>query len=218
VAPGQPRASGLAQKDRSAGVPTRSAFRKFALGCGWGQPRSIPSVFVQHESGQTIHLQSSDSRLTLGPATCLRFNAMKSLFAFALLFLAIASTHAASDADVTIIKAQKVVIEENVITIVAEAKTSITLIRDDYSPDYKGANWMGRPVARAQVKSDKAAFVIKKPNPGVEKAWQESLEAAKDLQEGREVGRIGYYAPDISIKGNLIVAVTGPGYLYARRK
>ena len=51
---------------------------------------------------------------------------MKLLLASALAFVALAiPVRAASDTDVTIIKVEKVVIEENAVTIVAEAKTSI---------------------------------------------------------------------------------------------
>jgi len=159
--------------------------------------------------------------MTTSVATCLKLNAMKSFRAsvLALVLLATASTHAASDADVTIIKAKKVVIEADMITVVAEAKTRITLIRDNHDPAYKGTAWMGRPVTHVHVKSDKATFIIKRPrHPGLEAAWQESLQAAKDLQEGKEVGRIGYYSPDISIKGNLIDSITGFGFLYPKGK
>jgi hypothetical protein len=91
---------------------------------------------------------------------------LASVFALLLAFLA-PSAHAASDADVTLIKVKKVVIEESVITIVvAEAKTRIT----------------------------------------------------KELQDGKEVGRIGYYAPDIVIKGNMIDSITGFGFLYSKGK
>ena len=140
------------------------------------------------------------------------------LFAFA------ASARAASDADVTLLKVKKVVIEESVITIVvAEAKTRITLIRDDYDPKYTGDNWHGMPVTRVQVISNKATFTVKRPTsaaPGgpLINAWQESLQAAKDLQEGKEVGRIGFYAPDIVIKGNMIDSITGSGFLYPKSK
>jgi hypothetical protein len=134
------------------------------------------------------------------------------------LLLATAPAHAASDADVTIIKAETVVIEEDVITIVAEAKTQITLIQDNFDPAYKGQAWMGRAAMRVQVKSDKATFIIKNPrDKGLEKAWQDSLKTAKALQEGKPVGRIGYYAPDITLKGNLIVSITGHGYFYQAR-
>jgi len=146
---------------------------------------------------------------------------MKSLLApaCALLVLTTPSLPAASDADVTIIKATKVVIEESVITIVAEAKTRITLIRDDHDPAYKGAQWHGQPVTLVHVKSDKATFTIQRPREAVlEEAWQESLKAAKDLQEGKEVGRIGFYAPDMVIKSNLLVSMTGHGFLYSKGK
>ncbi|MDB6117310.1 MAG: hypothetical protein JWO08_1091 [Verrucomicrobiaceae bacterium] len=136
----------------------------------------------------------------------------------AFLFFLAASAHAASDADVTIIKADTVVIEEDVITIVAEARTQITLINDNDRSTNKGPQWMGRSATRVEVKSDKATFRIKNPrDKGLEKAWQASLQAARDLKEGKKVGRIGYYSPDISIKGNLIVSITGNGYFYQNR-
>jgi len=151
---------------------------------------------------------------------------MKLLLAtvLALLVFLTASARAASDADVTLLKVQKVVIEENAITIVvAEAKTRITLIRDDYDPKYTGDNWHGMPVTRVQVISNKATFMVKRPTsaaPGgsLTNAWQDSLQAARDLQEGKEVGRIGFYAPDIVIKGNRIDSITGPGFLYGKSK
>jgi hypothetical protein len=136
-------------------------------------------------------------------------------FAFAFLMLASASARAASDADVTLIKTKKVIIEENVITIAAEATTRITLIRGDHDPASKGPQWMGRPVTLVHVKSDSATFTIKRPPEAVlNEAWQASLKAAKALQDGKEVGSIGYYAPDIVIKGNLIDSITGKGFLY----
>ena len=151
---------------------------------------------------------------------------MKPFLASVLALLAFlpASARAASDADVNYMKAEKVVIEENAITIVvSEAKTQITLIRDDYDPAYTGVNWHGMPVNVIQVISNKATFTIKRPPesaPGkvLESAWQDSLRAAKDLQDGKEVGRIGFYAPDIVIKGNMIDSITGSGYLYGKSK
>jgi len=136
------------------------------------------------------------------------------------LVLAATSIHAATDADVTVIKVQKVVIEESVITIVAEATTWVTLIHGESNPAYKGATWLGRPVARVQIKSDKATFIVKRPREsgegGLEDWWQKSLKSAKDLQDGKEVGRIGYYAPDMVIKGNLIDSITGFGFLFEK--
>ena len=151
---------------------------------------------------------------------------MKPLLAsvLALLVFFPAASRAASDADVTLLKVEKVVIEEAVITIVvSEAKTQITLIRDDYDPKYIGDNWHGMPVTRVQVISNKATFTIKRPveaAPGgtSANAWHESLKTAKDLQDGKEVGRIGFYAPDIVIKGNMIDSITGSGFLYPKRK
>jgi len=137
------------------------------------------------------------------------------LTAVACLTFVTVSIHAASDADVTIIKAKKVVIEKDTITIVAEARTRITLIRDDHDPAFTGDTWHGMPVTRVQVICNNGTFIIKRPPDGsLPEAWQASLKAAKDLQDGKKVGRIGYYAPDIVIKGNMIDSITGYGFLY----
>lgn len=144
--------------------------------------------------------------------------------AFALLAFLAPSAHAASDADVTLLKVKKVVIEESVITIVvAEAKTRITLIRNGHDPKFTGDTWHGMPVTRVEVISNKATFTIKReaagaPGGSLTNAWQQSLKMAKDLQEGKEVGRIGFYAPEIVIKGNMIESITGFGYLYPKPK
>jgi hypothetical protein len=140
----------------------------------------------------------------------------------AVLVFVSAAARAASDADVTLLKVEKVVIEETAITIVvSEAKTQITLIKDDHDPTYTGACWHGMPVSVVQVISNKATFTIKRPVEAAPDrvsadAWQQSLKAAKDLQAGKEVGRIGFYAPDIVIKGNMIDSITGPGFLYGK--
>lgn len=151
---------------------------------------------------------------------------MKILFTsvLALLSFFTVSARAASDADVTLLKVKKVVIDESSITIVrAEAKTRITLIRDDHDPKFTGDTWHGMPVTRVQVISNKATFTIMReaaaaPGGSLANAWEDSLKAAKDLQDGKEVGRIGFYAPDIVIKGNMIDSITGFGFLYSKRK
>jgi hypothetical protein len=43
------------------------------------------------------------------------------------------------------------------------------------------------------------------------------LKTAKNFQNGKDVGRIGYWAPDIVIKGNMIDSITGNGFLYPKR-
>ena len=98
----------------------------------------------------------------MGGAFGLTLETMKLTFIAALLF--VTAAQAASDTDVTIIKAEKVVIEENVVTIVAEAKTSIITLSGDYQADYKGATFMGRPMNQVTVKSDKATLVIRRPD------------------------------------------------------
>jgi hypothetical protein len=165
---------------------------------------------------------------------------MKLLLAWvlALLVFLSGSARAASDADVTLLKVTKVVIEEGVITIVvAEARTQITLIRDGHDPQFTGDTWHGMPVTRVEVISKKATFTIKRQQRAKpeglsdaaaanfkaaqetqDKSWKMTVDAAKDLQEGKEVGRIGFYAPDIVIRGNMIDSITGFGYLYPKAK
>ena len=45
-----------------------------------------------------------------------------------------------------------------------------------------------------------------------------AAEAVATLQEGKEVGRIGYYTPEVMIRKNLIVSIDGPGFLYSKGK
>ena len=141
------------------------------------------------------------------------------LLLFSVSIFAAASTYAASDADITIIKAEKVVIENNTVTIVAEAKATITVTLGDPQPGHKGLRWQGRPATWVTIKADKATFIIRRPHPELpteDSAWKMTLDAAKALQEGKEVGRIGFYAPDIVIKENLIHSINGPGFLYPK--
>lgn len=144
------------------------------------------------------------------------------------------SVRAASDTDVTIIKVEKVVVEEGKITITAQARTTVRLIGDTPPAGGGGSTWMGRPVTVAEVMSDRATFIIKRPElnfndpdgthtkekemsrKALDDAWEMSLAAAKELHAGREVGRIGFYAPKISINENLIDAIAGYGYLYQK--
>ena len=161
--------------------------------------------------------------MTICAVIRLRLETMKLLLAsiVALLVLGAASVRAASDTDVSVIKAEKVVIEENAVTIIAEAKTSIITLSGDYKPDYKGATFMGRPMTQITIKSDKATFIIRRPAPAqkgqsLEQFWEKTLQTARDLQEGKEVGRIGYYTPEVMIRKNLIVSIDGPGFLYSK--
>lgn len=160
------------------------------------------------------------------------------LLAVVLLFLtcSMSSVRAASDTDVTIIKAEKVVIEEGIITITGQARTTVRLISDTVPVGGASSTWMGRPVTVAKIMSDRATFIIKRPElnfndpdgthtkekektrKALDDGWEMSLAAAKELQAGREVGRIGFYEPDISIKGNLIDSIAGFGYLYPKGK
>jgi hypothetical protein len=146
--------------------------------------------------------------------------AMKSLLASVFAFLPLAAASmAASDADVTIVKAYSVLIEPEKVTIVADAKSRITLIHGDPDPADAGDQWRGMPVTRPYVIGNKITFVIKRaPNDPLPEAWKETLRTAKDLQDGKEVGRIGFYEPDIVIKGNMLISMSGRAFLYPKSK
>lgn len=147
------------------------------------------------------------------------------------LILATVSSQAASDTDVTILKAESVLIASNTVTIIAEAEVSVMLTSGDYKPNSKGE---GRPRSQITVKADKATFTIQRQQVNLkdlngphaaqlkatqesfDKFWEWTVEAAKDLQAGKPVGRIGYYGPEIVIKDHLIHSISGPGHLYRK--
>ena len=142
---------------------------------------------------------------------------------------------AVSDTDVYLIKAETVTVEEEKITIVGSARLKMVVIKDDHDPAYKGHQIWGRPAAWVFAKADKGTFVIHKPKPPIiknkklrpknyekglknlEKAWQSSIQAAKDAQAGKPVGRIGYYKPTVTIRGNMVTAIEGNAYMYINR-
>lgn len=155
-----------------------------------------------------------------------------------LLLFGTAVCHGASDTDVTIIKAKKVVIEDRMITIVGEATTRLIGISGDYDPAYIGETWRGRPSDSLLIKSDQATFVIRRETlptkeqlspsgeltdqqseslKAMKEAWQMTVDSAKALKAGQPVGRIGYYTPKVTIHENLIVAIDGYGFLYPKR-
>ena len=136
------------------------------------------------------------------------------LYAILTWIVSAAACMAASDTDVNIIQATKVVIENNKITINAEAITTIRTIAADHDPEHKGRQLFGRPCNVNEVKSDEATFVVHKPKEGPEGAWEMTVAAAKALKDGKKIGRIGYYRPDVLIRANLIISIDGEGYIY----
>ncbi|MBC8243459.1 MAG: hypothetical protein H8E20_03615 [Verrucomicrobia bacterium] len=155
--------------------------------------------------------------------------------ALVLLAVAVPLGQAVSDTDVYLIKAEKVTFEKEKVTIIGSAKIKMVVIKDDHDPGYKGHQIWGRPCAWVHAKADKATFVIHKPKPPVikneklrpknyekglknlEKAWQMTVQAAKDAEAGKPVGRIGYYSPSVTIRGNVVTAIDGNAYMYAKR-
>lgn len=147
-----------------------------------------------------------------------KFRPLRLVFAV-LVFLncSLSSVRAASDVDVTIITAEKVVIEKDLITITASARTRC----HSSSNDKEGTIWTGKISSPVAIMSEKATFTIRRPLQAQEAlaaGWQMSLDAAKELQAGREVGRIGYHGPKITMKLNLIDSIDGYGFLYSKGK
>lgn len=139
------------------------------------------------------------------------------LLTLALLTSVAGNTLAKSDVDVYIIKATDVQIAEETITIKGSAVTRLTTLSDNDDPEYGGFKIWGRAADSTHVKSENATFVIQKPGPAAHiEAWNDSIAAAKDLKAGKPVGRIGYYSPEVTIKGGLITGISGRGYLYTR--
>ncbi len=150
--------------------------------------------------------------------------------------LALARLQAASDTDVTILEAHHVVIEDQQVTIIAEALTTVIVVSADHDPSFRGTTFLGRASSRVTVKSDRATFIIQRSVPEfhdpegtharmreqvqkiADEAWAMTVQSATELKDGKPVGRIGYYHPEIVIKDNLIIAITGRGYLYPQKK
>ena len=160
---------------------------------------------------------------------------MQSIAVLFFCVVAVPLGQAVSDTDVYLIKAEEVTIENEKITIVGSARLNMVVIKDDHDPAYKGHQIWGRPAAWVFAKADKGTFVIHKPKPRIiknknlrpknyelglknlEKAWQSSIQAAKDAQAGKPVGRIGYYKPSVTIKGNMVTAIEGKAYMFINR-
>lgn len=136
--------------------------------------------------------------------------------------------HAKTDTDVTILEAKSVEIREDQVTIVGRATTRSRVMDTDAKGEF-----LGRSSSWIQVLSTDATFIIKKPllnwngPAGEEKtkyekmneeSWQMTLKDAANLKAGKEVGRIGYYQPTITIDKSLIVRIEGFGHLYPKPK
>ncbi len=152
---------------------------------------------------------------------------MKATLSILLAVLFVAISHAASDTDVTILAATSVEIRDDQVTIIGRATTRSRVVVSDEPGDF-----LGRSTRWIEAYSENVALVINRPSlhwngpDGEEKAkyrritedgWQMTLDAAKDLRAGKQVGRIGYYQPTITIANSTIVKIEGTGYLYPKR-
>lgn len=139
-----------------------------------------------------------------------------------LVFLLAPSMHcsAASDTDVRDINPTKVVIEDNRIIITGDAAVSMVVIVPDNVKLEKSLRFVGRNSTRANVDAREARFTVLRlaSRKGLDdEAWQMSVDAARALEAGKKIGRIGYYRPEVTIKKNRITAITGHAYIYPKR-
>ncbi len=127
---------------------------------------------------------------------------------------------AASDCDVAVMNVKSVVIEDGKIIVTAEANVGMVIITPDGEAKGKSVQFTGRESVWIQMKADEATFTVLPPRGEVEdEFWTDmSRAAAQALKEGKPIGRIGFYRPEITIKKNRIHAVTGRGYIYPKRK
>jgi hypothetical protein len=73
------------------------------------------------------------------------------------------------------------------------------------------------PVSRVNIIGEDVTFTIKRPAAqALASAWKETLQLAKDLQDGKETGRIGFYAPEMTIKENMLSAMAGEAFIYGK--
>ena len=121
---------------------------------------------------------------------------------------------AVSDTDVHIIKAMDVLIEKDKLTITAQAITTLRTISHEKALYHQGRQLFGRPSNTYEVMSDSAKFVVHKPTADAQlDLWKKCVKAADKLKEGKPTGRIAFYRPKVVIRENLIVEITGYGYL-----
>lgn len=123
----------------------------------------------------------------------------------------------ASDTDVYEIKAKSVTIEDGKIVITGEARIKMRVFTPGGAPAAGESQFLGRPAAWVEVLAEEATFTVRRPPQGKEEWWQEmSVEAAKALRNGEEIGRIGFYRPEVTIRGNAVQAISGFGFIYPK--
>ena len=129
------------------------------------------------------------------------------------------TSQAASDCDVTIVNVTSVVIEEDKITVTAEANIGMVIVTPDGEAEGKSVRFTGRDSVWIRMKADEATFTILPPRGEVDdEFWTDmSQSAARALKEGKPIGRIGFYRPEITIKRNKIHSITGRAYIYPKR-
>ena len=110
------------------------------------------------------------------------------------------------------------------LTFTKKAAAEMTVLAGDPGPSFKGPTREGKPVATVQILSDEATFTIRqdgysRPGGPLDGAWKSNLAWARKLQEDASAGavEIGFYAPEVVIRGHKIAAVTGAGYLCDKR-
>ena len=143
------------------------------------------------------------------------------------------ATHAASDTDVWMTKVEEVVIADDSITIIGSAKIRTILYTEAGGLGYDGKmSRAGRPAIHFDSRTNRVTLVVRRqipvakpgappiPEERLEKErvlWAQNIALARELEAGKEIGRIGYYSPHLTVRDNMIESVSGFAYLYPKR-
>lgn len=142
-----------------------------------------------------------------------RCNSVIAIAAF--LALAVFSSGAGPAAVVKIIKAKEVLIEEQQITILAEARTGLMAINGKRDSVHEGFTYLGKPADRIWVYSDEATFTLRPAEGSSDQrgAWIHLVKAASALKSGDRSGEILYMNATVTFEHCLIGSIDGSGDL-----
>lgn len=127
------------------------------------------------------------------------------------------ATQSASDTDVLDIAPEKVTIHENKIIITGKARIRMRVFSPESSNPGSTSQFMGQPASWVEMLAHDATFTVLRPEQGKSEWWETmTMNAAKDLQNGELIGRIGFYRPDVTLKMNAVNSVNGFGYIYPK--
>ena len=156
---------------------------------------------------------------------------MKVYILLAIVFLLSLTSFSASIENTTaeFTKIHKVIIEKDIITILADATTTVIIVTET---KYRQRTYRKKPIASVHPKAYKATFIIKRTpliyndpqgTHAKEKAkvkkilddlWEKTVAQAAILQAKKKGFGVSFYQPEITIKRSHVTQMIGPGVLY----